>query len=92
MLIYLQLECNKRWHPILLNQVHDAIEYIDLTQPKEPDATIAPHLRRQADDWLANWMSWNAEQLDAIQGIKAAKGGVIIGNINDYPSVENDRC
>ncbi|KAK0260293.1 hypothetical protein LTS09_005109 [Friedmanniomyces endolithicus] len=74
----LQLPENRRWHGILLNQVHDAIEIIDLTQPKEAEATIAPHVRHQADVWLKNWMAWNGEQLAVIEGIKVAKGGTIL--------------
>ncbi|KAK1810468.1 hypothetical protein LTR12_015158 [Friedmanniomyces endolithicus] len=74
----LQLPENRRWHGILLNQVHNAIDIIDLTQPKEAEATIAPHVRRQADAWLKNWMTWNEEQVAVIEGIRVAKGGTIL--------------
>lgn len=74
----LQLSRNERWREILLNQAHDAIAEIDITQPKEPGAVIPANVKQRADDWLLRWMSWNAEQLQVVRGIKAAKGGVII--------------
>ncbi|KAK3654018.1 hypothetical protein LTR56_003453 [Elasticomyces elasticus] len=74
----LQNPSNQRWHKVLLNQVHDALDIVDLTKPKEPGAAISPHVRRVAEEWLAKWMQWNQEQLAVIRGIKAAKGGCIV--------------
>ncbi|KAK3626304.1 hypothetical protein LTR56_019881 [Elasticomyces elasticus] len=74
----LQLPSNKRWHGILLNQVHDALETIDLTTPKDRGAVIPPHTKHAADEWLSGWLTWNEEQLSVIKGIKAAKGGCVV--------------
>ena len=68
----LQKSKNERWHRILLNQAHDAIEEVDLTKD------IDPKLLAEADEFLLNWMNWNAEQLQVIEGLKRAKGGLII--------------
>ena len=68
----LQLQRNARWHGILLNQVHDVLKVVDMTDSTDPIA------RREADAWLLNWMEWNAEQLKVIKGIRAAKGGMIV--------------
>lgn len=67
----LQMPKNKRWHDLLLNQVHDAIPEIDLTESAQVS-------RPEADQWLLNFMVWNQEQLQVIKGIKTAKGGVVI--------------
>ncbi|KAK4888950.1 hypothetical protein LTR27_012230 [Elasticomyces elasticus] len=74
----LQLSRSQRWHKILLNQVHDALDTVDMTKPKQAGASISPHVRRVAEEWLANWMQWNQEQLAVIRGIRAAKGGCIV--------------
>lgn len=68
----LQEKRNTRWTDILLNQAHDAIPDIDLTEHQDPTAALEAYL------WLRNWMEWNAEQMQVIQGIKKAKGGVLI--------------
>lgn len=70
----LQKPDNSRWHAILLNQAHDAISLVDLTNANG----IEPKEKAAAGRWLLNWMDWNAEQLQVIKGIKAAKGGMII--------------
>jgi len=70
----LQRTANNRWHAILLNQIHDTIPEMDLTS----DRRIPPEVKAKADEWLRGWMSWNAEQLSVINGIKRAKGGMIL--------------
>ena len=55
-----------------MNQAYDTVREVDLT------AGIDEALKAEADEWLANWVHWHAEQLQVIQGIKAATGGTII--------------
>lgn len=68
----LQKKANSRWHGILLNQVHDVIEAIDLT------ADVDRRALAEADEWLEHWMEWNPEQTQVIEGIRKAKGGMVI--------------
>lgn len=68
----LEKEENARWHGVLLNQVHDVLRTVDITASADPEA------KQKADHWLLNWMEWNAEQLQVIEGIRAAKGGMVV--------------
>lgn len=70
----LQESKDERWRGILLNQVHKVLEARDLTHSHG----ISQQAKAEADKWLQNFMAWNQEQLQVIQGIKAAKGGVVI--------------
>ncbi|KAF2774488.1 hypothetical protein EJ03DRAFT_347084 [Teratosphaeria nubilosa] len=74
----LQRGKNARWHGVLLNQIHNVLDSVDLTQAKDAGAVIPPHVRAHADRWLRGFVRWNAEQLAVIDGVKSAKGGVII--------------
>ncbi|KAH9833625.1 AAA domain, partial [Teratosphaeria destructans] len=74
----LQRGKNARWHGVLLNQIHDVLDSVDLTQARDAGAVIPPHERAHADRWLRGFVRWNAEQLAVIDGVKKAKGGVII--------------
>ena len=70
----LQRSENERWHGVLLNQIHDAIPMVDLTR----ESAVTAEAKAAADKWLREWMGWNAEQLQVIEGIKSTKGGLVI--------------
>ncbi|KAI7090632.1 hypothetical protein KC356_g1315 [Hortaea werneckii] len=59
---------NQRWHRILLNQQHDAIEEVDMTK----GADISEKEEREAYQQLLDFMPWNAEQMEVIKGIRKA--------------------
>lgn len=70
----LQKKRNKRWLGVLLNQTHDIFKSCDLTE----DHNVSEEAKAAADRWLETWMSWNAEQLSAIRGIRRAKNGLVV--------------
>ncbi|RMY58384.1 hypothetical protein D0863_12283 [Hortaea werneckii] len=65
---------NQRWHRILLNQQHDAIADVDMTK----DADISEEEEKEAYNQLVNFMPWNAEQMEVIEGIRKAPDGMQI--------------
>ncbi|KAI6910860.1 hypothetical protein KC318_g9609 [Hortaea werneckii] len=65
---------NQRWHRILLNQLHEAIGEIDMTE----GAGISKKEKDDADRQLLNFMTWNAEQLKVIEGIRRAPDGMLV--------------
>ena len=74
----LQLLCqngtNQRWHRILLNQQHYAIVEVDMTK----DAEVSEKEEEEAYQQLVNFMPWNAEQMEVIEGIRTAPDGMQI--------------
>lgn len=70
----LQSEQSERWHPVVLNQEHSALKPHDMTEGHG----VSAQAKIAAEKWLMNFMSWNKEQLEVIEGIKNAKGGLSI--------------
>lgn len=70
----LQEKRNRRWRGILLNQIHNVLEVKDLTHGHG----ISKEAKSEADKWLKDFMAWNQEQIAVIDGIKLAKGGLVI--------------
>lgn len=68
----LQLDKNKRWWPILLNQSHEDLKHED------PTAGVPAPLRARAEEWLRGWKKWNPEQIEIIDNITKAKGGLTL--------------
>ncbi|KAI7278585.1 hypothetical protein KC345_g5885 [Hortaea werneckii] len=68
---------NQRWHRVLLNQQHDVIAKVDMTE----DADISEKEEEEAYKQLVNFMPWNAEQMEVIEGIRKAPDGmqVVLG-------------
>lgn len=87
-------DANQRWHRILLNQLHEAIEGIDMTE----GAGISKKEKDEADRQLLNFMAWNAEQLKVIEGIRRAPDGMLVvlgpagtGKVSFSPDPANAR-
>lgn len=70
----LQMSKNRRWHPILLNQMHDQLSEIDIAS----ECRVSDEVHAISMRWLLEWKDWNAEQLGVIDGIRKAKGGMVI--------------
>ena len=58
------------WHPIMLNQLHKDIPYVDLTEGHG----ISDERLAEAEAWLRSWKPWNPEQLRVLDSIHHAKG------------------
>ncbi|KAI6818017.1 hypothetical protein KC340_g14108 [Hortaea werneckii] len=67
-------DANQRWHRILLNQLHEAIGEVDMTE----GVGISKKEKDEADRQLLNFMTWNAEQLKVIEGIRRAPDGMLV--------------
>ncbi|KAI6816279.1 hypothetical protein KC365_g15540 [Hortaea werneckii] len=65
---------NQRWHRILLNQLHEAIGDIDMTE----GAGVSKKEKDDAYKQLIDFMTWNAEQLKVIEGIRRAPDGMLV--------------
>ncbi|KAI7466273.1 hypothetical protein KC351_g14569 [Hortaea werneckii] len=65
---------NQRWHRILLNQLHEAIGEIDMTE----GAGVSKKEKDDAYQQLVNFMTWNAEQLKVIEGIRRTPDGMLV--------------
>ncbi|KAK5111305.1 hypothetical protein LTR85_012200 [Meristemomyces frigidus] len=62
------------WHAVLLNQLHDEIEDVDLTE----GLGITPDELQAAKEWLYEWRPWNEEQKEVLKTIHKAKGRMSI--------------
>ena len=89
-----QEDANQRWHRILLNQLHEAIEEIDMTE----GAGVSKKEKDDAYQQLVNFMTWNAEQLKVIEGIRRAPDGMLVvlgpagtGKVSLSPDPRNAR-
>ena len=63
---------NKRWRPVLLNQLHDSLEWEDMTRKANK------RKQHEVDAWLQGVVPWNEEQKKVIEGIRKALGGMML--------------
>ncbi|KAF2725750.1 hypothetical protein K431DRAFT_299492 [Polychaeton citri CBS 116435] len=66
---------NSRWHPILLNQIHEDMPEVNLAQVEDLAQDIIVYERLRLRNFVPNW---NKEQLSVIEGIERTKGGCMV--------------